>query len=95
VSWPPRRIVWSREASRALADLAHRNPIQAEAIRAHLRDYASSGPGDVRKLAGRSGEFRLRVGNWRVIFALGRESSTQSLAVFVLEIGNRRDVYRS
>jgi mRNA-degrading endonuclease RelE of RelBE toxin-antitoxin system len=56
--------------------------------------YANTGLGDVRKLAGRSGEYRLRVGDWRVIFSFGVDPMTGAPAIFVLEIGNRRDVYR-
>jgi mRNA-degrading endonuclease RelE of RelBE toxin-antitoxin system len=95
VNLQPRRIVWSREAARTLADLGRRDPAQVEAIRAHVRAYASAGTGDVRKLTGRNGEYRLRIGSWRVVFALGTDTRTGDPAIFVLRIGNPRDVYRS
>ena len=95
MSWQPRRVVWSREAARALGDLSRHDLTQADTIRDRVRAYASSGVGDVRKLAGRSGEYRLRVGSWRGVFAFGADPITGEPAVFVLRIGNRRDIYRS
>jgi mRNA-degrading endonuclease RelE of RelBE toxin-antitoxin system len=79
---------------RALAELSLRNPAQAHAIRRHVRNYTTTGVGDVRKLAGRSGEYRLRVGDWRVVFTFGTDPETGDLTIEVLDIGNRRDVYR-
>jgi mRNA-degrading endonuclease RelE of RelBE toxin-antitoxin system len=71
------------------------DPQRAASIRAHVGRYASSGVGDIRKLSGRSGEYRLRVGDWRVVFAFGVEPETGELAITILGIGDRRDVYRS
>jgi mRNA interferase RelE/StbE len=95
VSWQPRSVVWSRDAARTLGDLARRDPSRAASIRTHVRTYASTGVGDVRKLAGRSGEYRLRVGDWRLVFAFGTNPETGDPIIFVLHLGNRRDIYRS
>ena len=46
--------------------------------------------GDVRKLEGAAGEYRLRVGDWRVLFTF--EDSGQTL--LVSRVLNRRDAYR-
>ena len=43
--------------------------IQAR-VTAALERLASTGHGDVKKLQGRPGDFRLRVGKWRVFFDL-------------------------
>ena len=44
--------------------------------------------GDVSTIKGRPGEFRLRIGDWRIIFEhRGNE-------IFVKEIGNRGDIYK-
>jgi mRNA interferase RelE/StbE len=43
--------------------------------------------GDVKSLKGRLNEFRLRVGDWRVIFEY------QENIIVVLEVGNRGDIY--
>jgi mRNA interferase RelE/StbE len=69
--------------------------VRAASIRARVHTYASSGAGDVRKLSGRSREYRLRVGDWRVVFSLGVDPETEEPAIVVLSIADRRDVYRS
>jgi len=57
-------------------------------IRKALETYASSGSGDVRALHGEfRGLYRLRVGKWRVIFAL------ESDLVRVISIDNRGQAY--
>lgn len=48
------------------------------------------GEGDIKPLAGHPGEYRLRVGPYRVLYAI--EESV--LIVRVLTIGNRGDVYK-
>jgi mRNA-degrading endonuclease RelE of RelBE toxin-antitoxin system len=93
VSWQPRRIIWSRDAVRALADLTRRDRTQAATIRTHIRAYASIGVGDVRKLAGRGAEYRLRVDNWRVIFTFGADPESGEATLVVMTVGNRRDIY--
>lgn len=46
---------------------------------------------DIKKLAGPSGLYRLRVGNYRVAYQV----NDGELVVLVVKVGNRRDVYRS
>lgn len=46
---------------------------------------------DLKKLAGPSGLYRLRVGNYRVAYQV----NDGELVVLVIKVGNRRDVYRS
>lgn len=57
-----------------------------ERVIAKVARYAASGAGDVKRLVGRSGQ-RLRIGDWRVIFA---ETET---TIDVDSIGHRRDIY--
>jgi mRNA interferase RelE/StbE len=57
-------------------------------IEAALVRYAATGYGDVRSLKGRPGEFRLRVGKWRVFFYLERPE-----VIEVLGIDNRGEAY--
>lgn len=45
---------------------------------------------NLKKLGGRGDEWRLRVGDYRVIF----ERQGDRLLILVLTVGNRRDVYR-
>jgi mRNA interferase RelE/StbE len=47
-------------------------------------------PNGVKKLAGFEDYYRIRVGDWRIIYALEEER----LVVLVLEIGARGGVYR-
>jgi len=44
--------------------------------------------GDVKKLAGQSGKYRLRVGSYRVLFTLEKD------LIFVHWVKDRKDVYR-
>lgn len=44
--------------------------------------------GDVKKLKGFPNEYRLRVGDYRVIFEL------EGRTVMVYAVGNRKDIYR-
>ena len=44
--------------------------------------------GNVKKLRGSQNEYRLRVGNYRVMFRLERD------IIAVYKIGDRKDVYR-
>jgi len=46
--------------------------------------------GDIRKMQGGAEEWRLRVGDWRVRFALGRETRT----IVVLRVLPRDKAYR-
>ena len=59
----------------------------AERIRAKVAAYAAGDPADARPLMGRAG-FRLRVGQWRVIF------DDDGAMVAVLRVGPRGDVYK-
>lgn len=47
-------------------------------------------PYGVRKLAGEEDLYRIRVGDFRVIYTI----ENRRLVVLVIRIGNRRDVYR-
>lgn len=53
---------------------------------ARLKEFATSGKGDVKRLKGRDGA-RLRVGDWRLIFYEERG------AIVVAAVGHRRDIY--
>ena len=64
----PWEVVLSPRAVRDLADLARRD---RDAVEAALRMLAvDPSKTDLRKLSGRQGEWRLRVGRWRAILEL-------------------------
>lgn len=53
---------------------------------AKLSAFAQTGQGDVKRLKGRAGA-RLRVGDWRVIFYVDRDT------IIVAVVGHRREIY--
>jgi mRNA interferase RelE/StbE len=70
-----------------LIALARTDNPQAKRINAAVFGYAESRRGQIRKLEGYDDRWRLRVGNWRVIFRQDTDS------VHVLEVVLRRDAY--
>ncbi|CAB3396059.1 type II toxin-antitoxin system RelE family toxin [Kyrpidia spormannii] len=60
-------VSWSRQA---LRDLQKLDKSTATRIIAAVETFAETGRGDVRRLSNVDGEYRLRVGNWRVRFIL-------------------------
>lgn len=85
-----RRQEWLRRARADLADVARRDPAQAQRILAAIDRYADQERGDVQKLAGRAGSYRLRVGDWRVLFRI----EDGDRVMLVSRVLNRRDAYR-
>ena len=62
-------------ARRAAEDLDGLPPRDREAVeRAITRLLADLGATDLRKLGGRTGEWRLRVGRWRVLLLLDNQA---------------------
>ena len=61
----PRRILFRPAARRAWESLGDD---ARQRIGHRLALFAGQGVGNVRKLEGRSNEWRLRIGRWRVIF---------------------------
>ena len=47
-------------------------------------------PFGVEKMAGPADLYRVRVGDWRIVYAI----RDRELVVIVIRIGNRREVYR-
>ena len=60
-------VVWAKKAEKELDGLDV--GVRARVIAAIDR-FAENGHGDVKALKGHVGEFRLRIGDWRVRFAL-------------------------
>jgi mRNA interferase RelE/StbE len=82
-----RRLIYRRRALRTLERIPANT---SRLIRAKIRQYAedpASLANSVKALQGHTGYFRLRVGDWRVVF---REDGT---VVDVIEIGPRGSVY--
>ena len=84
-----RAVVWESEAREALLQLARRDAEQARRIRRRVGQFAATDVGDVKKLQGSPDLYRLRAGDWRIIFAFRPPGS-----ITVLTVTNRRDAYR-
>jgi mRNA interferase RelE/StbE len=82
-------IVYSKEAVKSLQRMP-RNI--ARLIREKLEDIAADPFADhpnAKKLQGREG-YRLRVGDWRVIYKI----QNQQLTIIVLKVASRGEVYK-
>lgn len=81
-----KKIAYSKQAIKTLSKLSANETAR---IRAKLRQYAgdpASQANNVKKLQGRSA-YRLRVGDWRVIF------DENDVVIEVIKIGARGSVY--
>ncbi|MEZ4493938.1 MAG: type II toxin-antitoxin system RelE/ParE family toxin [Dehalococcoidia bacterium] len=85
-----RTVIWEDGAVEQMLSLSARNRNQAQRIQRAVRQFARSGDGDVKKLAGAGNEWRLRVGDWRVRFTLWEDGAE----LHVLAVALRRDAYR-
>ena len=84
----PYRIEFARKAERDFKALS--KPIQSRLARRIDLLAENPFPQGIRKLAGEEDLYRLRVGNYRIIYQVqGRR-----LVVLIVGIGHRRDVYR-
>jgi len=79
-------LVWAPRARRELDKL---DDATASRVRRALERFASSGRGDVVKLAGREESYRLRVGTYRAVFRYRGDD-----AIEVLQVAHRRNAYR-
>ena len=80
-----RRVTLSKTSQRAIEQLGE--SIRRRVVKA-IYQYAMTGMGDVKHLAGRPGRWRLRIGDYRVIMEVTEE------IIEVLRVGHRREVYR-
>lgn len=74
-------------AARALAKL---DPAVQRRIARRIDRLAEDPRADAVKLRGADDTWRVRVGNYRILYAIEEER----LVVLVVKIGHRRDVYR-
>jgi len=72
----------------ALAQLKALPKEQRQRIGQKLEALQTDLHGDVKKLVGQAGRYRLRVGNFRVLFALDND------LLFVYLVRDRKDAYR-
>ncbi len=84
-------VSYSKKAIKFLNTLDKKS---VERIRVAINGLTHTPPiGDIKVIQGsKDGRMRLRVGGWRIIYKYGDEGELQVL--FVLEIGNRGDIYK-
>jgi len=78
----------TRTAEKRLKQLPRQD--QERVVRAIIALAGEPFPRGSRKLSGYDDVFRIRVGQYRVIYSV----SGQKLIIIILKIGHRRDVYR-
>ena len=84
-------INYSKKAIKFLKSLDKKS---VERIRNAINGLTQTPPvGDIKVMQGSSdGKMRLSVGTWRVIYKYGINQEVEVL--FILEIGNRGDIYK-
>lgn len=82
------KLVISTRAEKDFARIDKRTALRiVSAIRALQTNFGES---DIKKLAGRLDEYRLRVGEWRVLFEVEKKDT-----IVVTRVLNRKDAYRN
>lgn len=79
-------IAWLPRAEKARDKL---DATVRERVIAAIERFAGTGHGDVKALKGCPGEFRLRVGDWRVRFTLNPAKT----GIVIVYVAHRREVY--
>ncbi len=83
-----RRVEYTRSALKELAGVPSRDRIRIERAVNALGTDAESGL-DIRKLVGIEDGYRMRVGDWRILFA--REGGR---IIIITAVRHRREAYR-
>jgi mRNA-degrading endonuclease RelE of RelBE toxin-antitoxin system len=81
-----REIYWHHAAVEEMTQLAARNTRQATRILVAIREWGATSRGDFKKLQ-TVNEWRLRVGDWRVLFVVRAD------AAYVSRVTDRQDAY--
>jgi mRNA interferase RelE/StbE len=81
------RIIFARPAEKELARLSSEMQLRLGRVIRSLENDPI--PAQVKRLKGRT-EFRLRVGDYRVLYTIDQESRVLTISA----IGHRREVYR-
>jgi mRNA-degrading endonuclease RelE of RelBE toxin-antitoxin system len=71
-----RRVEWDPVARAEITALLRRDARAARRIYTAIGRFADQNVGDVRKLVDQSGVYRLRVGDWRVLFSFADAEQT-------------------
>ncbi|MBT6562067.1 MAG: type II toxin-antitoxin system RelE/ParE family toxin [Candidatus Scalindua sp.] len=74
--------------ARAIKNLKKISKEDAKKITAKIKEMENNLQGDVKKLTKHTHEYRLRVGDWRILF------ETEINKIVIYKIKHRRDAYR-
>ncbi len=86
------RIEYGRTAAKQFRKIAQSNRVLARRIRAAIDALATDPrPSGCLQLAGHPGLWRIRVGDWRIVYAI----EDGVLVVYVVLIAKRDEVYRN
>ncbi|MFO1352040.1 MAG: type II toxin-antitoxin system RelE/ParE family toxin [Gammaproteobacteria bacterium] len=85
---PSYSLVWRRSAERELRKLPSDAIVRLIALAESLREDPY--PPSARKLVGTQHTFRVRTGDYRLVYTVAGEQ----LIVEVIRVGHRKDVYR-
>ncbi|WP_068674122.1 type II toxin-antitoxin system RelE/ParE family toxin [Oceanobacillus sp. Castelsardo] len=82
------KLIYHKSAVKFIAKL---DKTSQERIATGLKGFLSIPPeGDIKRLKGHEGLYRLRIGSFRVIFNIDH----QEHMVFIQAVGNRGDIYK-
>lgn len=81
-------VVWKRSARKELRKLPHHAVSRVVSAVGQLA--TAPRPSGTRKLAGSSGSYRFRIGDYRVVYSI----FDKELVIEILRVGHRKDVYR-
>lgn len=87
------RVEFSRDAAKSLRELSRGNPARAELIRRNITAVAADpfAPNNMLlPLTGAPNTYRLRIGDWRVLYRIERAAQV----LHVLDIVRRGGAYR-
>lgn len=84
---PPVGVVW---ADRAAKDCKGIDKPARRRILEAIERFAQTGHGDVKALQGEPGAYRLRLGDYRIIF----EADVPTNTIIIMKVSHRREAYR-
>lgn len=82
-----KRIEFKKSAAKFLKSRSRK-----EQLRLLAKIYQLPDGEHIKKFEGYENRYRLRVGNWRVIYELKNDG--EIIVILVVEIGNRGDIYK-
>jgi mRNA interferase RelE/StbE len=84
----PYEIEFSRESEKTLDHLDVKSAVRI--VKAIKKLATQPKPIGCRKLVGSDNDYRIRIGDYRVIYKI----KSSVLMIFVIRIGHRKDIYR-